>query len=69
MNPRTASFATLLVTAGRAIANFSLRFLRNQPRTEHEQRIFTHLNGLVESVMNQMLNRTFAPSGLRVVTD
>ena len=67
MNPRTAVLATLAAGALRKLGQLAMRFLRSEPATDHERRIFLHLNGLIESVVNQVLNRTFAPHPLTVV--
>lgn len=67
MNLPTTAFTALLVSAGHKVIQFTIRFLRDAPASTHEQRIFAHLNGLVDAVANQLLNRTFAPTGLQAV--
>ena len=65
--PRVAAASAVVLTLARKVGSFALRFLRDQPRTAAEARVFVHLNGLVETVVSQLLNRTFTPTPLRAV--
>lgn len=67
MNVRTAAIIAAAVSAGRKLIAFGIRLVRDEPATENERRIFVHLNGLVDAVANQFLNRSFVPTGLQVV--
>lgn len=56
-----------ILAAAKAIGSAVGRFLRNTPRTEHEARVFAHLNDLVETLINKALGRSFAPKPQLVV--
>jgi hypothetical protein len=65
--PRAAALSAISAALIRKAGAFSLRFLRDEPLNDHERKIFLHLNGLIEAVVNRVLNRTFSPTPLRAV--
>lgn len=71
MNPRIISVVATTAVAVRTVlaraGRFVGRFARNRPNSDHERRIFAHLNGLMEACTNQLLGRTFAPIPLSLV--
>lgn len=67
-NLRIATFlAPIVARVAQKAAAFAGRFVRSEPKSAHEARVFAHLNGLVEASINQWLNRTFEPTNLRSV--